>query len=205
MRNEERGVRKAGAEKRQPGAAAVQGAGRGEGNRTEQTDRTDRSSTSPSPQPSPAQGRGREGTLSGEGRQDCRLCQARKIAERIGYNGKVKGDTIRAHRRQMGDGRQLFAEMPRGAFFVEDRSRRRIIFAGELIRGEGRGARGEGGTQRGRFGVLYMELEHGDGSHLLRRKGAETRATLSEAMEDLWRWARGKQGPGMVIVEGEVE
>jgi len=133
-------------------------------------------------------------------------CPFRKAdRNRIAWNGKVKGDTIRRHRRQMGDGRQLFAEMPRGAFFVEDRSRRRIIFAGELIRGEGRGARGEGGMQTGRFGVLYRELEHGDGSHLLRRKGAETRATLSEAMEDLWRWARGKQGPGMVIVEGEVE
>lgn len=106
----------------------------------------------------------------------------------------------------MGDGRQLFAEMPRGAFYVEDRANRRIIYAGRGI--------GES------YMVLYRNLEGGTGSHRLRirqtltntdghrqtrTEGILARATLSEAMRDLWQWVRGKQGTGLVVVEGELD
>jgi len=143
-----------------------------------------------------------------EGLKGCGLkkCPFRKQdRDRIAWNGKVRGDTIRRHRRQMGDGRQLFAEMPRGAIYVEDRKNRRVIFAGEGIGFYHKGTKTQRGSDGRRFMVLYRNLEGGEGSHRLRMRGAETRATLSEAMEDLWRWARGKQGPGMVIVEGEVD
>ena len=121
-----------------------------------------------------------------------RKCPFRKQdRDRIAWNGKVKGDTIRRASRQMGDGRQLFAEMPRGAFYVEDRKSRRIIFAGKGL--------GE------MYLVLFRNLEGGEGSHRLRIKGTEPRTSLSGAMHDLWQWCRGKQGPGLVVVEGELD
>ena len=135
-----------------------------------------------------------------------RKCPFRKQdRDRIAWNGKVKGDTRPRAYREI-NGRTVWAVMPTNVFHVEDRVNPRIIFAG----------RGLGD----RYMVLFRRLDRPGGSHRMRirqtytdaqgrtRTGTDlvpTRATLSEALRDLWNWVREQQTPSMVIVEGEVE
>jgi len=173
-------------------------------NRTEPTNRT-KAEKGDSPQ---------SGTVPIFGGQPpaCGLkkCPFRKMdRDRIAWNGKVKGDTRPRTYRQV-NGRQVWAEMPPNVFHVEDRVNPRIIFAG----------RGLGD----RYMVLFRRLDRPGGAHRfriiqksetrdqkpelrgrIRRELVPSRATLSEALQDLWNWVKQQQTPSMVVVEGEVE
>ena len=136
-------------------------------------------------------------------------CPFRKAdRDRIAWNGKVKGDTIRRSNRQV-NGRKVWAVMPPNVFYVEDRKAMRVIFVGEGI-GDGAHHKATKTQSAGRFMVLYRNLQGGEGSHRLRirnrtDKTDSTYSTMSEALTALWRWAREKQGPELAIVEGEME
>lgn len=135
-------------------------------------------------------------------------CPFRKAdRDRIAWNGKVRGDTIPRANREI-NGRTVWAVMPTNVFHVEDRVNPRIIFAG----------RGLGD----RYMVLFRRLDRPGGSHRFRivqssesrvqnpesrqrRELVPSRATMSEALHDLWNWVKQQQTPSMVIVEGEVE
>lgn len=133
-----------------------------------------------------------------------RKCPFRKSdRDRIAWDGKIKGDTIRRANREV-NGRKVWAVMPPGAFYLEDTLDQRVIYAGEGIGGQGSGVGG------GRFMVLYRKMNAAGGSHRLRIKDPtdntyKTYSTNSQALTALWLWVRNQQTPYMRVVEGEID